>query len=331
MAKSAKKVSLAKKKSTSKARPKVKAVATKKRAVAKAKGPTKKPLVHDPQTVKHVAAETTRWRKTTLGKSLEKMPTRRPQFLNDSGIPLPDVFTPADRRAERFEDLALPGEFPFTRGTQPTMYRSRLWTMRQFAGFGGPADTNRRFKYLISQGMTGLSTAFDRPALMGYDADHPMSRGEVGKEGVAISTHGETEKKNKARNRGGGSEASGAAGVLEGDAARGEVASARVKRRQWRGGERPVFGVVERLGRGPGALWAVDSHHLDRLDLRGQRWLQPVPRAVLHGAVRAPPRPSRRERFVHEPGSADLDQHVTDDRLTRSLWPNQASSQSATK
>jgi methylmalonyl-CoA mutase, N-terminal domain len=188
MAKSAKKVSLAKKKSTSKARSKVKAVATKKRAAAKAKGPTKKPLVHDPQTVKHVAAETARWRKTTLGKSLEKMPTRRPQFLNDSGIPLPDVFTPADRRAERFEDLALPGEFPFTRGTQPTMYRSRLWTMRQFAGFGGPADTNQRFKYLIGQGMTGLSTAFDMPALMGYDADHPMSRGEVGKEGVAIST-----------------------------------------------------------------------------------------------------------------------------------------------
>ncbi|MCI0671032.1 MAG: methylmalonyl-CoA mutase family protein, partial [Myxococcaceae bacterium] len=86
------------------------------------------------------------------------------------------------------EQLGLPGRFPFTRGVQPTVYRGRLWTMRMFAGFGTPEDTNKRFKYLIGHGVTGLSTAFDMPALMGYDADHPMSRGEVGKEGVAIST-----------------------------------------------------------------------------------------------------------------------------------------------
>src|SRR5258706_12373554 len=83
--------------------------------------------------------------------------------------------------------LGMPGRFPFTRGIQPTMYRGRLWTMRQFAGFGTPADTNQRFKYLINHGVTGLSTAFDMPALMGYDADHSMSRGEWGKEGGSIS------------------------------------------------------------------------------------------------------------------------------------------------
>ncbi|MBZ4422055.1 methylmalonyl-CoA mutase family protein [Myxococcus sp. RHST-1-4] len=116
------------------------------------------------------------------------MPLRKKQFVTDSGIPIPDLLTLADRKDERPERIGLPGQFPFTRGVQPTMYRGRLWTMRQFAGFGTPEDTNKRFKYLISHGMTGLSTAFDMPALMGYDADHPMSRGEVGKEGVAVSS-----------------------------------------------------------------------------------------------------------------------------------------------
>src|SRR5918992_5290520 len=105
-----------------------------------------------------------------------------------SGLPISAVHRPADAPVDYATDLGDPGRFPYTRGVQPTMYRGRMWTMRQFAGFGTPADTNRRFKYLISHGMTGLSTAFDMPALMGYDADHPMSRGEVGKEGVAIST-----------------------------------------------------------------------------------------------------------------------------------------------
>jgi methylmalonyl-CoA mutase N-terminal domain/subunit len=91
-------------------------------------------------------------------------------------------------------DLGFPGEFPFTRGIQPTMYRGRLWTMRQFAGFGKPEDTNRRFKYLLEHGQTGLSTAFDMPSLMGYDADHPKSIGEVGREGVSISTLEDMEK-----------------------------------------------------------------------------------------------------------------------------------------
>ena len=99
------------------------------------------------------------------------------------------LYTPADLAGWRYEErLGYPGEFPFTRGPYPSMYRGRLWTMRMFAGFGRPEDTNARFKYLLEQGQTGLSTAFDMPALMGYDADHPRARGEVGKEGVSIST-----------------------------------------------------------------------------------------------------------------------------------------------
>src|SRR2546425_3383172 len=110
------------------------------------------------------------------------------KFESLSGIRLEPVYTPDDVSG-RYEDrLGQPGQYPFTRGVYPTMYRGRLWTMRMFAGFGRPEDTNLRFKYLLEQGQTGLSTAFDMPALMGYDADHPRSRGEVGKEGVSIST-----------------------------------------------------------------------------------------------------------------------------------------------
>ncbi|TMA27187.1 MAG: methylmalonyl-CoA mutase [Deltaproteobacteria bacterium] len=136
-----------------------------------------------------------RWRKEDLARALAKSPLRRGEFHTDSGIPVPDLLTPADvgepsaEEVAKYErDLGFPGQFPYTRGPQPSMYRGRLWTMRQFAGFGTPQDTNRRFKYLLEHGMTGLSTAFDMPALMGYDADHPLSRGEVGREGVAVST-----------------------------------------------------------------------------------------------------------------------------------------------
>ena len=114
---------------------------------------------------------------------------RKPAFESMSGLPVQRVYTPEDlpgwRHAERLGD---PGEYPFTRGVYPTMYRGRLWTMRMFAGFGRPEDTNRRFKFLLEQGQTGLSTAFDMPSLMGYDADHPKARGEVGREGVSVST-----------------------------------------------------------------------------------------------------------------------------------------------
>jgi len=135
------------------------------------------------------------WRKIDLARAAQKSALRRAGFHTDSGIPIPDLLTPADladpsdAEVEKYlRDVGFPGQFPYTRGPQPSMYRGRLWTMRQFAGFGTPEDTNQRFKYLLEHGMTGLSTAFDMPALMGYDADHPMSRGEVGKEGVAVST-----------------------------------------------------------------------------------------------------------------------------------------------
>jgi len=135
------------------------------------------------------------WRRTELAKAAQKSALRQGAFQTDSGIPIPDLLTPADvgdpseAEVEKYvRDLGFPGQFPYTRGPQPSMYRGRLWTMRQFAGFGTPEDTNQRFKYLLEHGVTGLSTAFDMPALMGYDADHPMSRGEVGKEGVAVST-----------------------------------------------------------------------------------------------------------------------------------------------
>jgi methylmalonyl-CoA mutase, N-terminal domain len=154
----------------------------------KARKATSRTRLHDAGAVRKVAKEVERWKREELAGVLSKSPLRSGAFFTDSGVPIPDALTLADRAKESWEDQALPGQFPFTRGVQPTMYRGRLWTMRQFAGFGSPEDTNKRFKYLIAQGMTGLSTAFDMPALMGYDADHPMSLGEVGKEGVAIST-----------------------------------------------------------------------------------------------------------------------------------------------
>jgi methylmalonyl-CoA mutase N-terminal domain/subunit len=135
-----------------------------------------------------VAAQAT-WTKDELAEALSRLPRRRERFETDSGIPIPDVLDPSSvRESDYLRDVGYPGRYPFTRGPQASMYRGRLWTMRQFAGFGTPEDTNRRFKYLLQHGVTGLSTAFDMPALMGYDADHPMSRGEVGKEGVAVST-----------------------------------------------------------------------------------------------------------------------------------------------
>src|SRR5512137_451312 len=136
-----------------------------------------------------VLKERERWTAEELAAVLARMPRRKAEFRTDSGIPIPDLVDATSRRgADDLRDVGFPGRFPFTRGTQPTMYRGRLWTMRQFAGFGSPEDTNRRFKYLLEHGVTGLSTAFDMPALMGYDADHAMSRGEVGKEGVAVSS-----------------------------------------------------------------------------------------------------------------------------------------------
>ncbi|MFN2226711.1 MAG: methylmalonyl-CoA mutase family protein, partial [Anaerolineae bacterium] len=128
------------------------------------------------------------WEETTLQETLSRYPERRAEFKTESGIPVERVYTPDDVATEYVEDLGFPGDYPFTRGVQPTMYRGRLWTMRQYAGFGTASETNRRYKYLLEQGQTGLSVAFDLPTQIGYDADDPLAAGEVGKVGVSISS-----------------------------------------------------------------------------------------------------------------------------------------------
>ncbi|MFO1217856.1 MAG: methylmalonyl-CoA mutase family protein [Burkholderiaceae bacterium] len=128
------------------------------------------------------------WESNEVAAFLKKQPERKQQFHTTGDFPVRRTYTAADIADTPLQDIGLPGRYPFTRGPYPTMYRSRTWTMRQIAGFGTGEDTNKRFKYLIEQGQTGISTDFDMPTLMGYDSDHPMSDGEVGREGVAIDT-----------------------------------------------------------------------------------------------------------------------------------------------
>ncbi|MCB9130593.1 MAG: methylmalonyl-CoA mutase family protein [Anaerolineales bacterium] len=129
------------------------------------------------------------WTSTSLKKTLDRFPERQPEFETSSGIPVDIVYTPPDELAgDYLETLGFPGDFPYTRGVQPTMYRGRFWTMRQYAGFGTAVESNKRYRYLLEQGQTGLSVAFDLPTQIGYDADHPLALGEVGKVGVAISS-----------------------------------------------------------------------------------------------------------------------------------------------
>ncbi|MBI1951655.1 MAG: methylmalonyl-CoA mutase family protein [Acidobacteria bacterium] len=138
-----------------------------------------------------VASSRTRhdWEETTLRKALEKIPERKAAFTTVSSLPIERLYTAQDLKDwDPADRLGFPGEPPFTRGVQPTLYRGRLWTMRQFAGFGTAEDTNRRFHYLLEHGQTGLSVAFDLPTLMGRDSDDPLAEGEVGREGVAIDT-----------------------------------------------------------------------------------------------------------------------------------------------
>ena len=124
-----------------------------------------------------------------LRKVLEKAPERRAEFATTSGIGVRRLYTPSDRgEADYLADQGFPGEFPFTRGVQPTMYRGRFWTMRQYAGFGTAEESNRRYRYLLDQGQTGLSVAFDLPTQMGRESDHAFARGEVGRVGVAIDS-----------------------------------------------------------------------------------------------------------------------------------------------
>ncbi len=128
------------------------------------------------------------WEERTVRPALERFPERRERFETLSGIPLDRVYTPADVEVDYLRDLGFPGEYPFTRGVQPTMYRGRLWTMRQYAGYATAEESNARYKYLLAQGQTGLSVAFDLPTQLGYDADDPLAEGEVGKVGVSISS-----------------------------------------------------------------------------------------------------------------------------------------------
>ena len=130
-----------------------------------------------------------RWRSGTRARSLKGAAERREGFETSSGLEIRDLYTPADIEAlDEDRDLGRPGEFPFTRGVQPTMYRSRFWTMRQYAGFATAAETNARFRYLLEQGQTGLSVAFDLPTQMGFDSDAPEAAGEVGRVGVPIAS-----------------------------------------------------------------------------------------------------------------------------------------------
>lgn len=124
----------------------------------------------------------------SVESKLDKHPEAKSSYATDAGIPIARLYTPLDLTGDYEEQLGFPGEYPFTRGIQPTMYRGRLWTMRQYAGFGSAQETNERFKYLLSLGQTGLSVAFDLPTQIGYDSDHPFAMGEVGKVGVAIDS-----------------------------------------------------------------------------------------------------------------------------------------------
>ncbi|MFN3476022.1 MAG: methylmalonyl-CoA mutase [Candidatus Methylomirabilales bacterium] len=139
--------------------------------------------------LKRIKDEFERWEATTLKESLKRVPERKAEFRTISGLPVERLYTPLHTAGlDYLRDLGFPGEYPYTRGIQATMYRGRLWTMRQYAGYGTAEETNRRFKYLLEQGQTGLSVAFDLPTQIGYDSDDPMAHGEVGKVGVAIDS-----------------------------------------------------------------------------------------------------------------------------------------------
>jgi methylmalonyl-CoA mutase N-terminal domain/subunit len=135
-----------------------------------------------------IDAERKRWEEAVLDPALEKFPERKARFETSSEIELERLYLPSNHEPEYAEKLGFPGEYPFTRGVQPTMYRGRLWTMRQYAGYASADESNERYRYLLSQGQTGLSVAFDLPTQIGYDADDPMAVGEVGKVGVSISS-----------------------------------------------------------------------------------------------------------------------------------------------
>jgi methylmalonyl-CoA mutase N-terminal domain/subunit len=134
----------------------------------------------------NMKAEKARWEEQTLAPVLERFPERQERFESSSGMELERLYLPEE--IDYAHSLGFPGEYPFTRGVQPTMYRGRLWTMRQYAGYASAAESNARYRYLLEHGQTGLSVAFDLPTQIGYDSDQPLALGEVGKVGVAISS-----------------------------------------------------------------------------------------------------------------------------------------------
>jgi len=139
--------------------------------------------------ISRIRAARERWEKKVLAPVIAKSPERRKRFESTSGETIERLYTPLDlENIDSLADAGFPGEYPFTRGVQPTMYRGRFWTMRQYAGFGDARESNRRYRYLLAQGQTGLSVAFDLPTQMGYDSDNPVAAGEVGKVGVAIDS-----------------------------------------------------------------------------------------------------------------------------------------------
>jgi methylmalonyl-CoA mutase N-terminal domain/subunit len=145
--------------------------------------------MYNRETLKKLRDHKDKWEETTLHQSSARLPERKKQFTTTSSEPIDRLYSPLDvADSDYFRDLGLPGEYPFTRGVHPTLHRSRLWTMRMFAGFGSAEETNKRFKYLLDQGQTGLSVAFDLATLMGYDTDQPEAEGEFGVCGVAVSS-----------------------------------------------------------------------------------------------------------------------------------------------
>src|SRR5580700_12011542 len=142
-----------------------------------------------PEKERTIAAAREEWETKRVAPALKRGPERRESFVTSSGIEIKREYDPEDLNGFDFlHELGFPGEYPFTRGVQPTMYRGRLWTMRQYAGFGDAEESNRRYRYLFANGQTGLSVAFDLPTQMGRDADHELARGEVGRVGVAIGS-----------------------------------------------------------------------------------------------------------------------------------------------
>src|SRR5690242_13692456 len=158
---------------------------------SKAKAPANQNAgtLYDAAALQEIGAAERAWEDTAVAKATARMPERTSEVTTQSGMPIKRLYTPEDgANLDYLRDLGFPGEYPYTLGVQPTMYRARPWTMRMFAGFGTAEETNARFKYLLAQGQTGLSVAFDMATLYGYDHDHPMALGEFGKCGVAVSS-----------------------------------------------------------------------------------------------------------------------------------------------